>query len=69
MYTMAQGIFQLKEDAAQTVTIEKSQVQEIIPDADFRFSLIILKDGNKHFVCGTMEEVTQELENTATNQR
>ncbi|MGX5854390.1 hypothetical protein ACWKW6_12120 [Dyadobacter jiangsuensis] len=66
---MGQGIFQLKENAEQTVNIEKRQVQEIIPDADFRFSLIILKDGSKHFVCGTMEEVTKELEKTAGNRQ
>ncbi|MGV3604232.1 MAG: hypothetical protein ACO1N1_23620 [Dyadobacter fermentans] len=56
---MPKGVFQLKEDDTQTVSIGRDEVQEIIPDADFRFSLIMLKDGRKYFVCGTLEEVDQ----------
>ncbi|WP_353719974.1 hypothetical protein [Dyadobacter sp. 676] len=56
--------FQLKEGQSETVRIAREDVQEIVPDADFRFSLIILKDGAKHFVCGTLEEVNQQFEQT-----
>lgn len=63
---MPKGTFQLKEDDSQAVTIERDEVQEIIPDADFRFSLIMLKDGRKYFVCGTLEEIGQEFDNTLT---
>ncbi|ACT92884.1 hypothetical protein [Dyadobacter fermentans] len=59
---MSKGVFQLKEDDTQTVRIGRDEVQEIIPDADFRFSLIMLKDGRKYFVCGTLEEVDQTFE-------
>ncbi len=54
--------FQLKEDGAGTVDIARQEIQEIVPDADFRFSLIILKDGQKHFVCGTKEEIIHQLD-------
>lgn len=56
--------FQLKEGQSETISIAREEVAEIIPDADFRFSLIILKDGQKHFVCGTMEEVNELFEQT-----
>ncbi|GGH26147.1 hypothetical protein GCM10007423_10940 [Dyadobacter endophyticus] len=60
--TMPMSVFQLKEDEAETVRINRNEVQEIVPDADFRFSLIMLKDGRKYFVCGTLEELDQEFE-------
>lgn len=62
---MPKGTFQLKEDDTQTVSVSRHEVQEIIPDADFRFSLIMLKDGRKYFVCGTLAEVEQEFETPA----
>jgi hypothetical protein len=55
------GLFQLKEDNEE-VSIARSEVQEIIPDADFRFSLIMLKDGRKYFVCGTLDEVNEKFD-------
>lgn len=57
----SKSVFQLKEDDSETVAIGREEVEEIVPDADFRFSLIILKDGRKLFVCGTKEELVREL--------
>lgn len=56
--------FQLKEGQSETISIAREEVAEIIPDADFRFSLIILQDGQKHFVCGTIEEVNEQFGQT-----
>jgi hypothetical protein len=53
--------FKLKEDDSAEVEIFKEDVQEIVPDADFRFSLIILSSGEKHFVCGSEREIREEL--------
>ena len=58
----SKSIFQLKEDDSETVAIAREEVEEVIPDADFRFSLVILKDGRKLFVCGTKEELVRELD-------
>lgn len=57
----SKSVFQLKEGDSETVSIARGDVEEIVPDADFRFSLIILKDGQKFFVCGTREELMSEL--------
>ena len=37
----------------------------VMPDADFRFSLIILKNGDKHFVYGIEKEIWEELESNS----
>lgn len=57
---MKKGDFELKE-GSETVTILRTEVEEIVPDADFRYSLVILKDGRKIFVCGTKQEVEENL--------
>jgi hypothetical protein len=63
---MSKGsLFKFKEDPSKEVRIHKDEVEEILPDADFRFSLIILKNGDKHFVCGIEKEIWEELEKTA----
>nr|WP_295926791.1 hypothetical protein [uncultured Dyadobacter sp.] len=56
------SVFQLKEDSSQTVSVALEEVLEVVPDADFRFSLLILHDGQKIFVCGTKEEVYQNFD-------
>ena len=53
--------FRLKEEKDQDIKVLKEDVREIVPDADFRFSLLILKDGSKHFICGTKQEVEEKL--------
>ena len=57
------GLFKTKEDMSSEIKILKSEVQEIVPDADFRFSLVITKSGDKHFVIGTENDILKELEN------
>lgn len=60
---MTNGVlFKMKEDESSEIMIQKDEVEEIIPDADFRFSLIMLKNGDKHFVYGTKKEISEELE-------
>ena len=56
------AILKLKEDEFSEIRIYKDEVEEIIPDADFRFSLVILKNGDKHFVYGIEKEIREELE-------
>jgi hypothetical protein len=53
--------FQLKEDDSQTVQVLPAEIEEIVPDADFRFSLLMLKDGRKIFVAGTESEIRSRL--------
>ena len=53
--------FKLKEDESKQVSIAQEEIEEIVPDADFRFSLIILKTGDKHFVCGTKSDILQQF--------
>ena len=53
--------FKLKDESSE-IAINKSQIQEIIPDADFRFSLIILDNGDKHFVLGTEKDINESFE-------
>ena len=57
------GLFRTKEDTSSEIKILKSEVQEIVPDADFRFSLVITKNGDKHFLIGTEKDILEELEN------
>jgi len=59
------ALFKLKEDESSEIRIYKDEVEEIIPDADFRFSLVILRNGDKHFVFGTKKEIGEELERNA----
>lgn len=61
---MAKGVsFRLKEDDSSQIEIRRDEVEEIVPDADFRFSLVILKNGDKHFIFGTQGEILEELDN------
>ena len=53
--------FKLKEDDTVEVEVSKNDIQEIVPDADFRFSLIILSSGEKYFVCGSEREIREKL--------
>ncbi|TDE15429.1 hypothetical protein [Dyadobacter psychrotolerans] len=53
--------FKLKEDESKQVSISQEEIDEIVPDADFRFSLIMLKNGDKHFVCGTKSDILQQF--------
>ncbi|WAC15379.1 hypothetical protein [Dyadobacter pollutisoli] len=55
------GLFKLKEDESTEIEIFPEEVDEIVPDADFRFSLVILKNGDKHFIYGTENEVLEKL--------
>jgi uncharacterized protein YlzI (FlbEa/FlbD family) len=54
------ALFHQKDDDSE-IRIEKNEVEEVIPDADFRFSLITLVDGHKYFVSGTEDEVWEKL--------
>ena len=54
------AIFQTKEDGSE-IEIYKNDVEEIIPDADMRFSLISLVNGEKYIVIGTEDEVWEKL--------
>jgi len=53
--------FALKEDETQEVVLLPDDIDEIVPDADFRFCLLILKNGEKHFVTGTKQEIEAKL--------
>ncbi|MCF0065202.1 hypothetical protein MUK70_05940 [Dyadobacter chenwenxiniae] len=57
--------FILKDDSSEIV-VRNEDIEEIVPDADFRFSLLILKSGDKHFVSGTKEEIEEKLEANAS---
>lgn len=54
------AIFETKDDGAE-IEIHKNDVEEIIPDADMRFSLISLVNGEKYFVLGTEDEAWEKL--------
>ena len=59
---MAQEVtFTLKEDESQEINIQPDEIEEIVPDADFRFCLLILKNDDKHFVTGTKQEIEAKL--------
>jgi uncharacterized protein YlzI (FlbEa/FlbD family) len=58
------AIFKLKEDGSE-IEIDKNSVDEVTPDADMRFSLIALVNGDKYFVEGTENEVWEKLRNAA----
>lgn len=53
--------FSLKEDESKKIRFSLKEVDEIVPDADFRFSLVILKNGEKHFICGTEGQIREQL--------
>ena len=53
--------FTLKEDEQGEIAVRSEDIAEIVPDADFRFSLLILKNGDKHFVCGTKEGIENKI--------
>ncbi|MCE7064943.1 hypothetical protein [Dyadobacter sp. CY326] len=53
--------FTLKEDDSQEIEIQARDVAEIVPDADFRFCLIVLKNEEKHFVAGTKQAIQEKL--------
>lgn len=58
------AIFESKEDGSE-IEISKEDVEEVVPDADFRFSLVSLVNGEKHFVVGTEDEVWEKLRKAA----
>ncbi|QRR01140.1 hypothetical protein [Dyadobacter sandarakinus] len=58
---MYPATFQLKENDGE-ISFSKSEVAEIVPDADMRFSLVILTSGAKHFVQGTEQDILEKLE-------
>lgn len=51
--------FKTKEDPELTVSFSMEDIKEIVPDADMRFSLVILTNGDKHFVCGSEPEIRE----------
>ena len=53
--------FKLKDNQEEEVEISGGQVEEVVPDADFRFSLVILKTEEKYFVLGSKREICEEL--------
>ena len=53
--------FTSKEDEQGEIAVRSEDIAEIVPDADFRFSLLILKNGDKHFVCGTKEGIENKI--------
>lgn len=53
--------FTLKEGESGEIELRSEDIEEIVPDADFRFSLLILKNGDKHFVSGTKDEIEEKL--------
>jgi hypothetical protein len=61
MKPMKKSKFKIKDDPSQTVGFSLDEVDEIIPDADMRYSLVMLKNGSKHFVQGTEDEVRSRL--------
>lgn len=44
-----------------TIRLSVDEIVEIVPDADMRYSLVILKDGSKHFVTGTERQIRRSL--------
>ncbi|CAG5067387.1 hypothetical protein DYBT9623_00107 [Dyadobacter sp. CECT 9623] len=52
--------FKAKEDGSE-VLISPSEVVEIIPDADMRFCLVILKNEEKLFIQGTRAGIREQL--------
>lgn len=52
---------EVKEDGAAKLAVADEEILEMIPDADMRFTLLILKDGSKHFVKGTEQEIRNLL--------
>ena len=43
------------------IRLSSDDLDEIVPDADMRYSVVILKDGSKHFVSGTEEQIRKAL--------
>ncbi|MCE7039911.1 hypothetical protein [Dyadobacter sp. CY312] len=43
------------------IRLSLDEIVEIVPDADMRYSLVILKDGSKHFVTGTEQQIRRSL--------
>ncbi|MCF0069381.1 hypothetical protein LZD49_02800 [Dyadobacter sp. CY261] len=58
---MSKGIFKVKDEDSLTVEFSGDEIDEIVPDADMRFSLVILRNGEKHFVEGTEQEIRDAL--------
>ena len=53
--------FKSKDDETVTFQFSLDEVEDIIPDANMHFSLVTLKSGEKHFVCGLEKEIWEEL--------
>jgi hypothetical protein len=54
-----QKSFTTKDEVVIWFSID--DVGEIVPDADMRYSLVILKDGTKYFVQGTKQQIRENL--------
>lgn len=54
-------MFTFKDEGSGEIALQGDDIKEIVPDADFRFSLLILNNGDKHFVKGTKEEIEEKL--------
>jgi hypothetical protein len=57
-----QKSFQLKDDETKEIRFSADEIEDIVPDADMRFSLVILTNGDKHFVCGTDRDIREKLD-------
>jgi photosystem II stability/assembly factor-like uncharacterized protein len=53
--------FESKEGGGLKISMVADQILEMIPDADMRYTLLITKDGGKHFVKGTQAEIQSRL--------
>ncbi|WP_090381247.1 hypothetical protein [Dyadobacter sp. SG02] len=58
---MSKAKFKLKDDDSLDVQLSGDEIEEIVPDADMRFSLVILRNGEKHFVEGTEQQIRDTL--------
>lgn len=41
--------------------VSQEEIEEMVPDADFNFTLLILRDGRKVFVKGPVKEIEEKL--------
>lgn len=53
---------ELKDCSDAKIAVSADDVSEMVPDADMRFTLLILKDGTKHFVKGTEQQIISLLD-------
>ncbi|WP_157474629.1 hypothetical protein [Dyadobacter sp. Leaf189] len=58
---MKQCEFKTKDDESVTVRFSLEDVTDVVPDSDMRYTLVVLKNGDKHFICGTKLEILDQL--------